>query len=72
MKKKHPVGILHPPEWMDDKALAKKLDDAIRKKYPDSPEVAQVLAVAKSIDLACDKIAKAYTRGCRGLEKNKD
>ena len=58
---KMPVGIVSPPELLpvDDLALAKKLDDAIRKKYPDSPEVAQLLKVAGSIDLACDKITNS-------------
>ena len=60
---KLPVSIVSPPEWIDDwiddKALRQKLDEAIRKKYPDSVEVGQVLKVAKSIDLACDKITKS-------------
>ena len=55
---KLPVSIVSPPELLpgDDLALAKKLDDAIRKKCP---EVAELSKVAKSIDLACDKITNS-------------
>lgn len=53
---KMPVGIVSPPEWIGDKTLRQKLDDAIRKKYPDSPEVEELLQWAKRVDLAFDEI----------------